>query len=314
MNAYKQNSTNLAVQSDLPEVYLHIGLPKTATTSLQDGVFNQLGDFVEYIGVRQPRTTKQPPLFRKITETVNSLEVEFDSEKVALAEELEAEIRLQKRILLISEEMFTVDHAGLTWQEKLNRLGDIFSRFRVAILVTVREPIRASYSLYVELYQLINKEYPTFASFFSDSNQAKIYRYELLDGVLRTSFPRSLIQYSSFEKIIQGYSVVDLLGGKLAIGMEGVFQLPLRNTKKLSKQGTLSKKLTLQEWMNLHGMPISNPTIMRLFLPILRLRIPYSAVLIPTNSEADVLRMKKELAHSCKYLRDVSGITYHQSH
>lgn len=297
-------------RSTLPEVYLHIGLPKTATTSLQDGVFNQLGTHVNFIGVLQPRAIRQTQLFRKITAALNDHEAEFNLRSSSLTEELGAFICTQNKPLMISEEMFTVDSDGLTWQQKLTRLGKIFKPFRVDILVTVREPIRATYSLYVELYQLIKKEHPTFSSFFWHSNQAKIYRYELLDNMLKESFPNSSVRYISFENIIQGVNVFDLFGSKLAISSDINFNLPLINTKKKSKRGTLSKKLTVQQWMILKGIPISSSKAKRFIRPILGLNIPCSAALIPFYSEREKQSMKEDLVHSCEYLKSISGITY----
>lgn len=292
------------------QVYLHIGLPKTATTSLQAGVFNRLAPLVDYIGVMQPRSIKQYEIFNDITTTLYSNETDFELRCPVLAKNIKDRIHAQQKPMLISEEMFTVDHNGLTWQQKLGRLGKIFAEFKVAIIVTVREPVQATYSLYVELYQQIHNEFPTFLSFLWHANQAKIYRFEQLDLVLRNSFHLGTVNYFAFENLIKQVNVTDIFGAYVEGCDQTIFHLPFINSKNKSKLGTFSKKMTISECLASIVEPMPNTRLVRLLEPLLRLQIPYSAVCIPFYSEHEKKILQKEVSKSNEFLRMISGIKY----
>ena len=49
--------------SDMPQIYVHIGLPKTATTTLQTQAFQHHKGGL-YLGTRTPRMLNADPTFR----------------------------------------------------------------------------------------------------------------------------------------------------------------------------------------------------------------------------------------------------------
>ena len=49
--------------SDMPQIYVHIGLPKTATTTLQTQAFQHHNGW-EYLGTRTPRMLNADPTFK----------------------------------------------------------------------------------------------------------------------------------------------------------------------------------------------------------------------------------------------------------
>ena len=51
--------------SDMPQIYVHIGLPKTATTTLQTQAFEHHKGWA-YLGTRTPRMLNVDPTFKTV--------------------------------------------------------------------------------------------------------------------------------------------------------------------------------------------------------------------------------------------------------
>lgn len=249
----------------MKKIYLHVGLPKTATTSLQQHVFQNLDskDY-RYLGTMQPRSLNTDVLFRDICGYVEAKHPPYstrDSIKVTIGRELSA------RSVVISEEMFTVD-TGLCWQDKLERLHELFSGFKVDVLVTIREPSKAAFSLYIELWRQLHSRFGDFDGFLN-SNQAKLYDYEYLLKSLYRFFDMSAVQVLPFETLgdnrIFIQSIETFLGTHLQID-----RLPRENdTKKRKGHRVYIKPLSATELLNLKIQ--QEPTALkRLALRILR--------------------------------------------
>ncbi|MDA3833716.1 MAG: hypothetical protein PF495_09985, partial [Spirochaetales bacterium] len=180
-------------------LYLHIGLPKTATTTLQQDVFPFVDHFFfDYIGVAQPRGEKNDSLFNEIYRSVNTGDGISDV-KNALKERL-----AQGKSLIVSEEIFTVTTVGSTWQKKLENLGSLLDGVDYKILLTVREPTSAMFSCYVELYRRYKKIKSSFPELAIRHNDFKIYNYDYLFDVLAKYFGNIEIYVQSFEKLVAG--------------------------------------------------------------------------------------------------------------
>jgi len=93
--------------------------------------------------------------------------------------------------------------SSVSWQEKLSRLNLMVNELDYRIIVTVREPILAAYSLYVELYRNFRNKYEDFDDFFTNSNQAKIYNYRYLYDFLINTFGDEKLIFVSFEDIVK---------------------------------------------------------------------------------------------------------------
>jgi len=132
------------------KIIVHIGLPKTATTTLQSDFFPVfVNDFIEYWGVCQPRGKRGQSnayfnFYRAVDTGLRVGEVR---------KELELKIA-QGKTVIFSEEMITVSSTtSSTWREKLKNLGNILKGLQYDIVVTVRDPIPALFSYYVELHR-----------------------------------------------------------------------------------------------------------------------------------------------------------------
>lgn len=182
-------------------VYCHIGLPKTATTSLQLDCFPYVDNKrYFYLGVRQPRGKySNDPLYELILNAVYTGEG-LEQANAALKER----IREENKSIILSEEMLTVSSANIAWQEKLARLMRVLEGTDFRILVSVREPVSAMFSFYVELYQRFRSEEKSFLDLALSANDFMIYRYESLVQCLVDFFGESNIYFQRFEDILNG--------------------------------------------------------------------------------------------------------------
>ena len=89
--------------SDMPQIYVHIGLPKTATTTLQTQVFMSHPDWV-YLGTKLPRILNVDPTFKLLEGYVQRGEGRAENVRNALRRRIE----LEGKPLFVSEENFAI--------------------------------------------------------------------------------------------------------------------------------------------------------------------------------------------------------------
>lgn len=179
---------------------VHAGLPKTATTTLQTQYFPCLPpDQIHYLGVRQPRSRGQDALYRLFVEAVCE-GVEAPGLHQGLAQLLDQGLHV-----VVSEEMFTVSTLrGAGWQLKLQRLAGILERYDHSVMVTVREPVQASFSYFVELqsrFRALGLDYVT-AVLSDDAMQ--IFHYQTLLGCLDANFSPGRVHFIGFDDVVSG--------------------------------------------------------------------------------------------------------------
>ena len=137
----------------MPQIYVHIGLPKTATTTLQTQAFQHHEGWA-YLGTRTPRMLNADPTFKVLEAYVQRGEGALSSVQEALAGRLEQE----GKPLMVSEENFSLGaFQGVQWSPALgDEVGQMgascpgHGAVRSLTLVSLR-PFRASvFSAYVE--------------------------------------------------------------------------------------------------------------------------------------------------------------------
>jgi hypothetical protein len=183
----------------MPKVYVHIGLPKTATTTLQADFFPSLkGGVYDYIGTPQPRDVAKDPLYMQLYQVIRT-GVDISGAKKALVERLS-----EGKSIIFSEEAIVVREQDVPWQKKLENLAVILDGVEFKLLVTVREPVAAMFSFYVELYQRYKNENRSWQELATEHNDFKIYHYEFLYFELERLFGHRSISTAHFEKIVKG--------------------------------------------------------------------------------------------------------------
>ncbi|OHU90683.1 MULTISPECIES: hypothetical protein [Pseudoalteromonas] len=301
-----------------PRIILHIGLPKTATSTLQQYIFPKL-DLV-YLGVKQPREQYQEPLYNEVMDYICSKEPEGKQLEVVKSQ-VKDFLEKSSKTLLLSEEMLVVDEGNINWQTKLNRLASIFHDFDVELLVTVREPIKAAFSFYVELFNNVKYEFPDFSTFLLNSNKAKIYNYKYLDEVIMNNFPKSRVKYIPFELIKSESIYLKEVFDFLDVESKESFSLVDSNYKKKTEKGVQSSPKTLGNifynftqtslYRHLSKLSFLKKALRPLILPLLKIKLSAGET-VPFPSDSEIKEYEILFNESGEYLFTKVGIDYRE--
>lgn len=191
------------------KLIVHIGPPKTGTTSLQYYLQALERNDIYYCGVFQPRTTNDSiayEVYRYCNES---------SDNHSKVEELKE--RISKRLnefeyVVISEEGLVLETSKSTWQEKIIRLNNLLSSYAPSILFFTRDIVSALPSYYQEVYKALPPELQVDFALFERSNYALVYDYKSLHQAL-IEYGYTNIRWLQFESLVKGkYSLSDILG------------------------------------------------------------------------------------------------------
>jgi len=188
------------------KIYVHIGLPKTATTTLQANLFPLLN--VIYAGTHQPRDgNKKSSLYGLFYSAI------IDGSGLQGARQVLRNYAFKGQSILFSDEMILV---GKDWSGNLGRLRCLLEGFDFEIIVTVREPVAAIFSYYCELYPVFSGIKSGVVGAAKCAEEMKIYCYDILIGELLMNFPSDRMHYFKFEDIVNGNlaSMVALIDGE----------------------------------------------------------------------------------------------------
>jgi hypothetical protein len=141
----------------MKRILIHLGLPKTATTSLQQNVFRQLHleGVINFLGKDldvDPKTgfVRVRSWGGKCIRDAAEEKIPFDAVPSLLEPLLSSE-----KLNVFSDEGLMVAYPGLDnvpLSRKLQNLNYILSDYDVSFIITLRNPLDYMYSLYVELY------------------------------------------------------------------------------------------------------------------------------------------------------------------
>lgn len=182
----------------MKKLLIHIGVPKSATTSLQASFFPNIdSSYLFYAGVYQPRTLNQSDIYKKFAlalyypEKIDDFIASCNSTGVDE--------------IVISEEMVLVDAAGVSWQRKLENLFLMLRSFDYKIILTVRDPVNAAHSFYCESsFDLLFLSRLSFLESLVTINNFKIFNYPKLIKSLGEIFGPENIAVVHFEDLIDG--------------------------------------------------------------------------------------------------------------
>jgi len=210
------------------KVLLHLGLPKTATSSLQHNVLQTLhvGGRIKFLGkcLSYDLATKNIDIVNYAGKFIR----DAAEGKISIKEARNDLVNIldEDKLNVFSDEGLMVAYPGkenLPLAVKINNLADIFSGYDLQVIVTLRNPVEYLYSLYVELY-------PDFCSNVRKIDSIEKYGDELISSpddilfesfffdrwlvLLKNEFPLSVVSY---EKLVAGDEVTmskwaDLLG------------------------------------------------------------------------------------------------------
>ena len=223
--------------------YIHIGLPKTATTTLQQNILPAFCNENQwhYAGVQQPRKSGSgnSVIYRAF---MNGM---YSGDENLFFDALKSNPHRNVPII-ISEEMITVLTHKSTWKENLQNIRRMLVNSDYRVLVTLREPLAASFSFYLERYEYFHKQFGKFGFEVLESEDMAIYRYASFIDYLQNLFGADRVYVATFENIVKSkcYAIEKFLGHslpkKLSLGV---------NNSRNRKHG----KVLLNQKRNLHA-------------------------------------------------------------
>ncbi|MDB4360781.1 sulfotransferase [Akkermansiaceae bacterium] len=219
------------------KIFVHIGLPKTATTSLQRDLFSQL-ESLEYAGVSYPRSWEFDTSTIYGAFMVGMYSGDMGDFKRAL------EVVDEDKPILISEEMITVVTVKSDWKQNLKNLRSLLDEHDYRLLITIRDPLDAMFSYYVERYDYFRSNYKVFDQQILDSLDMEVFRYQRFIRFLGDEFGSDRVYVADYSKITSGQfnEVERFLGSELPEG----FEMYQHNSKsKGSSKIYLNKKSSL---------------------------------------------------------------------
>lgn len=299
----------------MPKVIVHIGLPKTATTSLQIDIFSKIeyAENMHYLGVFHPRESFQEPLFKQFYHFIRTGKG-FEDLKNKINNKLQ-----EGKNILISEEMIVVSDPDIEWRQKLKNLAILLKQFEHKIIVTVREPVSALFSYYTENIEAYKKNKGNFKEIALTHESMKIFHYKFFFGYLHLLFPDGPFCVLEFEKIIQNeysqlFNFLEL-SNKISIT-----KLKTHNTKVKTKDRIIKKKEMRMAKYIFDLLPSSiahhissilnkNSYLKNIFSSFLDMKyVKSESVKIPDQGVMDELRQM--LKEETKYLEKYYGINY----
>jgi len=227
------------------KILLHIGLPKTATTSLQDNVLVPL----EEKGL------------------INIVSVTTLFERDLTDDEFES-LLTEQCLNVISEERITETDKN-NYDIFINRLSKLLKKYEVNTLLSLREPVDFIYSYYVQ----------TFPQVFSQTknlNNFKVFINQILqtpeDDIFRMFFFSSFIKFLSekftninillYEDLKYDQNVYfESLSKLLPVNkdeLKNMFNKKEKNVKKQNSNGKISRGLKLTEILRIQKLKNKN--------------------------------------------------------
>lgn len=227
-------------------IVIHLGLPKTGSTALQDVYLSGISSKNSFFLGKSVRKNICHPALVYMREYLSSSENE--KYKKLFLKEIG---KIRERRLIVSDEMFVVDTEKCSWQNKIKRLAALINAANInleMVIVLYRDPWDAVYSMYVENYNFVSKEYRNITEYALNCNQALIYKYSCLHEVLCECFGEAKIKYVDYDAIKTDGGVANVLP---------LMKLPVPEIKK--KDRVNEKKKLGNEY-------ISNPASAKDFL------------------------------------------------
>lgn len=186
-------------------VLLHIGLPKTATTTLQKNLFLVLHErgVINFIGRCSMRN--EDDYYNPVEEVLKGVMIEGDelfNGKIDIYRKIIADLLKGDMLNVISEEAITLPRKNYDIEKIFRRINLVFDKHCLSFIVFLRRQVELIYSYYVEMYKW---------RFFSDLNNSTFEKYynNIFDGLEKdesclydyAGLLKSLLKYYEYDKI-----------------------------------------------------------------------------------------------------------------
>lgn len=194
-------------------LFIHLGPPKTATTSLQLALQATDDDWFVYGGVRQPRDPADRGMSWLLHEAACGRLERRSTEGESLVDSIRGPLQAGRHVL-ISQEMLLVRQPGIPFQSKIERLGRFLADLPVTTLLTFRDPESALRSYYQEIFQNLPMPQKLDYRRFCRDERTRIFDYKyMMDLLAQNGF--SDIRLIDFNQLISGrVSYGDIFGAE----------------------------------------------------------------------------------------------------
>lgn len=212
-------------------VYLHVGPPKTATTSLQTAMEAIEHSGYAYAGVLQPRDRNSGTL----ANLLHKATLGDDGAAASLVERLRAEVS-RHELVVISEEMLSLEQNGISTADKIEKIGTLLAEFEVVPVVTLRDPRKGLPSLFQEIHAGLPLGLQLSFAAFCASGYAKCYDYGALKDLL-AAIGFGSARWLDFTRITQGALTTGDVFGSGDLWNDARLSVPRLNVSVQSASG-----------------------------------------------------------------------------
>lgn len=310
-----------------PQILIHLGLPKTATTSLQWNVFQVLHNEkkINFLGkaIHGPRANDE-------LETENysgRFIMDYVEGRISLQEAKRLlENIITHRILNVwSDESFLINFRNpISLEDKFDRLSALLEDFDVSCVVTLRNPRQFFTSLYYELHpdlfylqKYVNTEKKMVDLFINNPNHIYFqpYFYDAWVPLLRQRFNTHVLRFEDLREQPQNYwEFWQRTLGLPSERLNNLFNSMPRNVRSKTQKHELKKFFMLDYFAvkiskRLRSLGFLFWLVRFLYLKsgmvrLFRLRIPsplsYQPVVFEENSDLDEILYSKEYENLSK--------------
>ena len=239
----------------MANLFLHLGPPKTATSSLQIFFQDLKHHKIKYYGAFQPRNKKNNEFIQKLVSDVKTQNLRYqDFILNVIIEDLIKNINV-----LISEEMIISVDENKSLKTNIHFLSNYFSKLNdVRIIYTIRKPSDIIPSYFQQIFTSLNKKYQNDFKHFVLSNYCEIFKFKLVVDALNShnNFSVILIDYN---KLISGYYSLNKIINNLEEHNIIKVNLEKANISKSKNGQRYSKEMTLKQKISkiIHKIPFS---------------------------------------------------------
>jgi len=239
------------------QLYIHLGPPKTATTSLQKAFQDYRSDSYYYGGIFYPRDKQQTLadlILSRILKQSNKLP---DS----IEDQIRTNLKTYNKILISEERILTIDKVA-NWKVKLSNLYSLLAEYDSTIILTVRNPIDAIPSYYQETFNGLPKSLQNNLSDFIKSDYCKIFRYKyFIDYLKNIGFTKVILV--DYRELIRGKCTFNDFISQSESSNNQPIELVQLNKSKKNNDSRLSSRVSLKGFISKKIAIIPKPKVLK---------------------------------------------------
>lgn len=227
-------------------LHIHIGPPKTASTSVQLALQSVDLPGFHYLGTHQPREQDGSGFSNLLHAFCSGLTNEISSDLEEWLLNIRGRISAGETVVL-SEEMFLVWQDRAHFWTKLERLEQVFEDLPRSYVVTMRDPKDALPSYYQELYTRLSAQEKLNPTIFFDHCRCDCYDYaNLASWFVKRSIPFRTIEFDNLKA--GSLSLREFLGPESPFDYEVLLPKANHSLKGRTEASRILQSVTLADF------------------------------------------------------------------